>query len=593
MLQGIAVSPGVVVGPAFCLNRAVADQPRRLDEASLAVQMQRLEHARAATAAELALLAEQVADEIGPDEAAIFQAHLMMVGDPELTERIRRLLARDGVDAATALDLAVIEYERLFDGAGSDHLNDRVVDLRDVTGRIKAHLLGERLADDLPDGEPFILVARELLPSQTARLDRDRVAGILTERGGTTGHSAVLARALGIPAVSGVAGVAGKLCRGDTVILDGREGHVLVNPGREAEAAYRKLAREFVDLQGSLAANRDLPAVTADGVAVDLLANVNGLADTQAAVAAGAAGVGLFRTEYLFMTHPTIPSEDEQQRTYAAVVAAAPDGRVTIRTLDLGGDKTVGYFGAAGEANPFMGLRSIRLSFEHPEFFAKQLRAVLRAATGGAVRLMFPMIATLAEVRRCKALVRRTVAELATAGHEFARELPVGMMLEVPAALWSLEDLLAEVDFVCVGTNDLVQYLYAADRDNPKVTHLCDPLGPAHLRALRHVARLCRSAAVPVTVCGEMAGQPRCILALLAFGFRSFSTSPALVPVVKELVRTVRLDGLADLTDRLAACPTAAQVRELLDATLHRLAPRLETMDLGWAKRTPEQRPRR
>ncbi len=329
---------------------------------------------------------------------------------------------------------------------------------------------------------------------------------------------------------------------GDVLVVDGRDGHVIVNPDPETTSAYRKLQREFFDLKDHLAENRDQPAVTADGVEIDLLANINNVADAAAAKAMGASGVGLFRTEYLFLTHPDVPDEEEQTAAYRQIIAESPNHRVTIRTLDLGGDKTIPYLGHAREANPFLGWRSIRLSFEHPEFFATQIRAVLRAAAGprNYVRLMFPMITTLEEIRRVQGMVARAKKDLAKQSKPFG-PVPVGLMLEVPAAAVMIDSLLEVVDFVSIGSNDLVQYLMAADRDNPRVSHLCQPLSPAVLRVLANTIAACNRASKPVTLCGEMAGRPRAVVLLLGMGLRSFSMSPAFIPTIKDLLTHVSI----------------------------------------------------
>src|SRR5207253_3117710 len=297
----------------------------------------------------------------------------------------------------------------------------------------------------------------------------------------------------------------------------------------------------YVNLRDRLIENRDLEPVSADGIGVELLANVNGPADAAMAARVGASGVGLYRTEYLFLTHPGVPDEEDQLAAYRAVIEAAPNQSVTIRTLDLGGDKQVPYLGDPREANPFMGWRSIRLSSAHPEFFQMQLRAILRAGVHGRVSLLFPMISTLEEVQRLKRMVARARQTLSKQGSAFAADIPLGVMLEVPAAALCVDAILQEVDFVSIGSNDLIQYVMAADRDNPKVAHLCEPFSPAILRLLDHVLKTCQRHGVPVTLCGEMAGRPRCFLPLFGMGLRKLSMSPAFVTTMKELGRRASL----------------------------------------------------
>jgi phosphotransferase system enzyme I (PtsI) len=432
----------------------------------------------------------------------------------------------------------------------------------------------------------LIVIADELLPSQVVMLGNRPVNGIVTQAGSQTSHAAIVARSRGIPAVSGVPGILAHIKTGDTIVVDGREGHVIVDPDVEMMSAYRKLEREFVNLRDTLAHNHDMEAITADGHSLELLANINGLSDAQAAIAMGAAGVGLYRTEYLYMTHPSVPSEEEQLSNYRDVIAASPNRSVTIRTLDIGGDKTVPFLGRGhAEANPFMGWRSIRLSFEYPEFFMSQIRAILRAAApdeaeraGSAeprrVKMLFPMITTLDELRRLKAMVIRAQRRLVNEGLEYGR-IEFGMMLEVPAAAVMIDHLLPAVDFVSIGSNDLVQYLMAADRDNPKVSHLCQPLSPAVLRLLHTVVQTCNRQGKPVTLCGEMAGLPQALAVLLGMGLRRFSVSPAVVPTVKEVAHHLTIKLASELFHRAQGLKSAQEIRTMLNKELLALAPNL------------------
>jgi phosphoenolpyruvate-protein phosphotransferase len=409
--------------------------------------------------------------------------------------------------------------------------------------------------------------------------ERMQVAGIVTETGGTTGHAAILARSLGIPAVSGLSHLLREVQTGDLLVIDGREGVVLLKPGPEVESAYRKLQREYVNLRDRLIENHDLEPVSRDGTLVALLANVNGPPDTTLAVRAGADGVGLYRTEYLFLTHPAVPNEEEQLATYRSVIEASPNHAVTIRTLDLGGDKHVPYLGNVREANPFMGWRSIRLSTEYPEFFQTQLRAILRAGRHGDVKLMFPMVSTLEEVQRLKRWVKRTEGILANEGVPFRARMPLGVMIEVPSAALCIEDILEEVDFVSIGSNDLIQYVMAADRDNPKVAHLCDPFAPAIYRLLHQVIAACNARQKPVTLCGEMAGRPRCFLPLFGMGLRNFSMSPAFVPTIKELVRSIDRDTARAIAERVLQMRTVGEIKGFLTHRVQQLCPSVAVFD--------------
>ena len=582
MKKGVAVSPGIAIARAFRIEDTFArhDPLFLLDDADVAAEVARLDGAVAAVASELDRTVDRVNREVGEDAAAIFRAHRLLLRDPVLLGKVRALVTGRRVDARTALQDTLDEYTALFGKIADEYLRERLADLRDVVGQVITHLSARDQAAQIPLAEKVVLIAAEILPSQAVMFERLPVAGIATEAGGTTGHAAILARSLSIPAVSGLRGLLAEVRTGDMVILDGRDGTLIINPGPEAEAAYRKARREFRDLRDKLIENRDHPAVTRDGTTIDLLANVNTLSDAAATVQVGAVGVGLYRTEYLFLTHATVPNEEEQYAAYRAIVEASPpEGGVTIRTLDLGGDKQVAYLGDHREANPFMGWRSIRLASAYPEFFQTQLRAVLRAAAHGPVKLLFPMVSTIEEVVRIKATLNRMKLALTRAGVRFAADVPVGVMIEVPSAAVCIDLMLDEVDFVSIGSNDLTQYLMAADRDNPKVAHLCEPFHPAIYRLLRSVIGACVDRGKSVTLCGEMAARPRCVLALLGMGLRRLSMSPAFVPPVKELVRSLNMPDAVAAADELRAARTAAEVVELLTRRLRQVNPSLALLD--------------
>jgi phosphotransferase system enzyme I (PtsI) len=584
MHKGIGVSPGVAVGTAYCIHEIyVNPDTKRLGQTEALAELDRYDLARDKTAADLHALYQKVASQVGPDEAAIFRTHESILHDPAFTAKIRAWIVDEGQSAPSALHRLLEEYTALFTSTKDDYIKERLADVRDVVIRLSGHL-SEVLQPQLGALRgPLILVAKELLPSQVVTLGNREVAGIVTETGGQTSHAAILARSRGVPAVSGVKGIQRSVKTGDTLVVDGREGLVLVNPDAETTSAYLKLQREFFDLKDALAENRDHPAVTADGHKVRLLANINSLSDARAAVAMGASGVGLFRTEYIFLTHPDVPDEDQQLEAYREIIEASPNHEVTIRTLDLGGDKTIPYLGHAREANPFLGWRSIRLSFEHPEFFAKQIRAILRAAAhepgcAKRVRMLFPMITTLEEIRRVRTMVRKARRQLDAEGKPYG-VVRIGFMLEVPAAAISIGTLLEEVDFVSIGSNDLVQYLMAADRDNPKVSHLCQPLSPPVLRVLTNIIAACRAAGTPVTLCGEMAGAPRAFVLLYGMGLRSFSMSPAFIPMIKDLAKHLTRKRAERILRRALEIKTTAGVQRFMAAQIAEIAPNLKPLD--------------
>jgi phosphoenolpyruvate-protein phosphotransferase len=580
MKKGVPVSPGVAVAHAHCVEQVLAKgEPFHLDADALDGEVNRFDRACAAAARELDAVVNRVSQQIGEQEAAIFRAHRLILRDHSFLNKVKNAIVEHSFDAATALHETLDEYGELFGRIPDTYLRERMADLRDVVRRILVQLSRQEHRAPREVTEPVILVAPEILPSQALTFDRRLIAGILTETGGTTGHAAILARSMGIPAVSGLRGLFDEVRTGDVIAMDGREGHVYLNPGPEVVAAYRKLQREYVELCDQLVCNAEHAAVTADGMPVELLANVNSAADAATAARAGAVGVGLYRTEYLFLTHTSVPDEEEQLAAYRAVIDAAPNRTVTIRTLDLGGDKQVPYLGHRMEANPFMGFRSSRLSAAYPELFGTQLRAILRAGACGRVSLLFPMISTLEEVQRLKKVVRRTLLALQREGAAHAEDMPLGVMIEVPAAALCIDELLQEVDFVSIGSNDLVQYLMAADRDNPLVAHLCEPFSPALLRLLDRVIRACDAHGKPVTLCGEMAGLPRCVLPLLGMGLRRLSMSPAFVPSIKEVLRRTTLPVAQEVAAKVLAKHTVGSVRDYLTRKVRDVWPEVSLVD--------------
>ena len=581
MRKGIAVSPGVAIGTAYVIHQIfVNPDTKRLEDSEITAELASYETARDKATVDLRALEKKVYAQVGHQEAAIFAVHQQVLRDPAFTNKIRNWIVEDKMNAGAALHRLLGEYTAIFSKTKDAYLREKLNDIQDVIIRVSNHLKAPRKQDKIGDG-PLILVADELLPSQAVALGDFEVHGIVTQAGSQTSHAAIIARSRGIPAVSGVKSILRKVKTGDTIVVDGRSGCVEINPNTESIAAFRKLEREFFDLRDQLATNRDEQAKTSCGTELRLEANVNGVVDVKAAVAMGASGVGLYRTEYLYLTHNDLPDEDEQYEVYREVIAESPNHHITIRTLDIGGDKTVAYLGHDHkEANPFMGWRSIRLSFEHPEFFNTQIRAVIRAASefpDGTVRLMFPMVTTVEELRKLRSMIRKAYKTL---GSDLkVKELLIGMMLEVPAAAISIDTMLDLVDFVSIGSNDLVQYLMAADRDNPKVSHLCQPLAPPVLRVLKHVISVCNNNRTPVTVCGEMAGKPKAFLLLLGMGLRRFSMSPAFVPSIKQLASQVSIEEAESILEAVMKFKTTAQVKKYMTRQIEQLAPNLAILD--------------
>jgi phosphoenolpyruvate-protein phosphotransferase (PTS system enzyme I) len=580
MLKGIAVSPGIAIARAYCVDSVLARrEPQYLGAAALSEEITRFDNACQAAGLEMDATIARVRQQLGEEEAAIFRAHRLLLRDPALLAKVKATILQRKVDARSALHEVLDEYTQLFDKIKDDYLKERMTDIRDVVTRIMAHLSAQETPQGLNSEEPVILVAPEILPSQAMLLEKFKVVGVITEAGGATGHAAILARALGIPSVSGLRGILKQVVTGDLIVLDGRAGSVYLKPDPEIEAAYRKVQREYVNLRDRLIENRDQVAITLDGTTLELLANVNGPADAEMATRTGATGVGLYRTEYLFLTHPSVPNEEEQVAAYKAVIEASPNRNVTVRTLDIGGDKLVPYFGHEREANPFMGWRSIRVTSSYPEFFQTQLRAILRAGVFGKISLLFPMISTLEEVRHIRRMVRRTTEQLRSDNIAHAEDVPFGIMLEVPAAALCIHSLLREVDYVSIGSNDLTQYVMAADRDNPKVAYLCEPFNPPIFKLLSHIIRACDRHNKPVTLCGEMAGRPRCFLPLFGMGLRRFSMSPGFVPTIKEIVRCSSRSAAEEIAARVRRLRTFKAVRQYLATMTSQVCPNVTILD--------------
>lgn len=570
MRLGRPLAPGVAVARAYCLDQGPVHGPaRQLDPTETPDEIRRFESACAAAAQELDARIARATERSDQQDTDILHTHRLLLADPVLAEKVKSAIRDRRLDAEAASRHVLEGYESQFAQIRDDYLKQRVADLRCVVGLVLRHLGGhQRLAPPFGPDEPVILVTHEVLPSHLLLSQHLRLAGVLTEVGAETGHAAILARSLGIPVLAGLPGILGEVRTGDVVALDGHEGHAHINPDFEVEAAYQRLQRDEADRRDRLAGNRDREPVTVDGIRVELLANVNGPDDTALASRVGAGGVGLYRTEYLFLTHPGMPDEEEQLAAYRAVVEAAPGRTVTIRALDIGADKSVSYLGRRDEPNPALGFRGTRLLSASPELAQTQLRAILRASRYGRVSLLLPMVSAIEEVRWAKGMLDDAGLSLRRRGEPFAEDMPLGVMVEVPAAVACLDDLLEEVDFVSIGTNDLIQYLMAADRTNPQVAHLCEPFNPAIWRVLQRIIGVCIGRGKPVTVCSELAGQPQSFLPLLGLGLRRFSMSPALVPLFKDLVRrsnALEARAVAErLMRRLMRMKTAGEIRDCL-----------------------------
>ncbi|QTX32496.1 phosphoenolpyruvate--protein phosphotransferase [Aminithiophilus ramosus] len=567
-LEGVVLSPGIGIGPVLPLvPLAFVETGSLLSEEERGAELGRLEEALNRAEADLVRLQAQAEKTLGADKAALFSAHRLMLRDPMLVGAVREAVA-GGRSASDAVVVKTAEIRALFEALPDPYLKERAADVDDVGRRLFRALTGHVDPSDLAgrEGGPFVVVARDLTPSDTALLDPSRVVALVTEEGGPTSHTAIIAQSLAIPALSAVAGALGRLIEGTVVIVDGLKGEVVVAPDEAALDAGRRAAALFAEERRQAEALRDLPAVSADGVALPLWGNIARPDGAGEILSRGGDGVGLFRTEFLYMGRDEAPTEEEQLAAYAEALTVLSPRPVTIRTLDAGGDKEIPYLASlvGHEANPFLGYRAIRLCLDHPELFKVQLRALLRAAVAGNLWLMFPMVVDAEELRAAKALLDVCAAELEAEGLEWARPAKVGVMIETPGALLMADLLAREVDFFSVGTNDLTQYLLAADRMNPRLKRLQDPFHPAVIRGLSVVARAAAAAGIDLGMCGEMAGDPLAIPLLAALGFRELSMTPARIPAAKKVLRSLSVAEAGKRLDEVLKAVTTAEVRSLL-----------------------------
>lgn len=569
-LQGLPASPGVAVGPAWWFRRAVAASLRvRAEDAP--AERARLATARAQAVAELQALLEAQRDRLPPEERAIFEAQALMLEDPELLARVEEGLA-GGLSAEAAWSQAVEAFAAQLAALPDPYFQARAADVRDIGNRVLRHLVGAPAEAGMPD-HPVVVVADELLPSETVTLDPGRVLAFVMAGGGPTAHAAILARRLGVPAVVAVGPALHQVAEGTLLVVDGEAGWVEVDPAPEVVHAAQ--ARRDLWLQHRQQAVREAlgPAYTRDGLRIEVAANVGSLADAQQAAQAGADGVGLLRTEFLYLGRTAAPTEEEEAAAYRALLEAMGGRPVVVRTLDVGGDKPLPYLPMPQEANPFLGVRGVRLSRQHPELLRQQLRALLRAGVGFPLRIMFPMVSTVEEIRWLRAVFEEVRRALEARGDPLPQDLQIGMMVEVPSAALLAEHFLPWVDFFSVGTNDLAQYTLAADRTHPVVAGMADGLHPAVLRLIRMVTEAAVPAGRWVGVCGELAGDPLAVPVLIGLGVRELSVNPVRIPEVKAAVRRWSLAEAEALAREALRQESAEGVRRLVQAALERAAP--------------------
>lgn len=562
-IAGIAASAGVAIAKAFKLEHPDYTVTRR-EAADPAAELARLDDALAKSQQELEAIKERTLQELGEKKAEIFESHLLILNDPELLTPVRDKIESTKASAEFALDETASQFIAMFENMKSAYLKERAADMRDVTKRVLTHLLGLTYVNPADISEEVIVIAEDLTPSDTAQLNRNYVKGFTTNIGGRTSHSAIMARSLEIPAVVGTKDVLEQVNSGDLVIVDGLDGHVIVNPSEEVIREYMDKRDKHLRQIEEWKKLRGVKTESKDGVHVELAANIGTPNDVTGVLENGGEGVGLYRTEFLYMGRTELPSEDIQFNAYKTVLEKMEGKPVVVRTLDIGGDKELPYLNLPKEMNPFLGFRAIRLCLEQQDIFRTQLRALLRASVYGTLRIMFPMIATLGEFRAAKALLLEEKDKLKAEGVQVSDEIQLGIMVEIPSTAVLADQFAKEVDFFSIGTNDLIQYTMAADRMNERVSYLYQPYNPAILRLVSMVIEAAHKEGKWAGMCGEMAGDATAIPLLLGLGLDEFSMSAtSILPARSQISRLSRAE-MQSLAAKALQMQTAEQVVELV-----------------------------
>lgn len=570
--KGISASPGVAIGPALVLDTEEYRIPRRHIQSSEAqAQVKTLDGALEASRQEIRDLRDGVSRKLGEQTADIFRFHEALLADKSLRAAVVTMIEQQLQTAASAFVQEMSKKQKIFRAVPDPYLKDRVRDLVDIEKRVLRHILGRAREDITKLTEPVVVIAHDITPSQAIGLDREHVLGFVTNVGGQTSHMAIIARMMGIPCVVALSDVTSDVTGGETVIIDGTKGIVVVNPDAETVARYEAQREEYKQQTRELENIRDLPSVTRDKIAIRLLANIELADETRNAMESGAEGVGLYRTEFLFLGSERVPSEDHQYEVFRTAIRHARGKPVVIRTIDLGADKLMASQGAQHDNNPDLGLRSIRFCLQHLDMFKTHLRAILRAGSEGDVRIMFPMITTLLELRQAKATLNDVIEDLEEDGIAFRRDIPVGIMVETPAVALLAPSFVKEVSFMSIGTNDLTQYTLAVDRSNERVGYLYTPHNPAVLKLIREVVQAANKAQITVNLCGEMAGEPMYTELLIGLGLRQLSMAPKDIPEIKRLVRSTTIKRCEAVARKVMRFDGDRQVHNFLHKSLEEL----------------------
>ncbi len=573
-LKGIAAAPGYAIGPAFVMkDTGVKIERRTLSAAEAKAEVVRFSEIVKQAIEQVKEIQVQARIKMGEEQAEIFESHILVLHDDEFVGRTKELIEEKSINAEAALAEVTDELVTFFESMDNEYMNERAADFRDLSRRLLNLLTGVKQTSLSDFEEPVVLITDDLTPSDSAQLDRDRVAGFATNIGGRTSHSAIMARSMEIPAVVGLKDVTERLQDGDMVILDGTTGDMIVKPTAEQIAEYEAKKVNFEKRKSEFKNYLNAASVTSDGHQVELVANIGNPGDAHNAHKNGAEGIGLFRTEFLYMGRQNFPTEEEQFAAYKEVAETfGKDHPIVIRTLDIGGDKELDYLELPKEMNPFLGYRAIRLCLDEQEMFKTQLRAILRASAYGNVKIMYPMIATIVELRAANAILAEVKAELDAAGVAYNKELEVGIMIEIPAAVLVSDQLAKEADFFSIGTNDLVQYTMAADRMNEKVSHLTQPMNPSVLRLIRMVIENAHREGKWVGMCGEMAGNPVAVPLLLGLGLDEFSMSASSILPARVLMSKISLADAKEVAAKALDMQTAEEIERFVQESFPEIA---------------------
>ncbi|ADB67838.1 TPA: phosphoenolpyruvate--protein phosphotransferase [Listeria monocytogenes] len=563
-LKGIAASDGIAIAKAYLLVEPDLSY-EKTEVTDVESEVKRFESALEVSRTELSMIREKAAKDLGEDKAQIFDAHLLVLNDPELTGPIEESIKNSNTNAETALQETTDMFIGMFESMDNEYMRERAADIKDVRKRVLSHLLGVTIPNPALIDEEVVVVAADLTPSDTAQLNRNFVKGFVTDIGGRTSHSAIMARSLEIPAVVGTKEVTASVAKNDIVIIDGLEGNVIIHPTEEQIAHYEKIKSDFALQQAEWDKLKNEKTVSKDGVHVELAANIGTPNDLEGVISNGGEAVGLYRTEFLYMGRDNFPTEEEQFEAYKAVVSGMDGKSVVVRTLDIGGDKTLPYLELPEEMNPFLGFRAIRLCFANEELFRTQLRALLRASVYGNLKIMFPMIATVNEFRQARDILLDEKAKLKAAGTEVSDSIELGIMIEIPAAAVLADQFAKEVDFFSIGTNDLIQYTMAADRMNERVSYLYQPYNPSILRLVKMVIDASHKEGKWTGMCGEMAGDQTAVPLLLGLGLDEFSMSASSILKSRSLIKRLDQSEMVKLAEEALNKSTAEEVVELVE----------------------------